>query len=344
LFAVPLSAACCGPGSHAGPSWTLDDLAAADGFTLRTPDFDVPAGSEVQDCYFVDVPDVSAGADVWIGRIAIGINPGSHHVNVFRVRSIVGLDPVKGDPVKMGPLDGTVVRGGECFKSANWADWPLVVNSQASSAGAPPTDWELPPGVAHRFAPGEKLMLQVHYVNATTQKTTSSGKATVVFYKSSDPSPQELGTFFASQQSIRVCAANPTPSFSGGCRFNPGQFHIAAVNGHFHSRGTKFDVFTWDGLSVFDPSVESRIYESTSWDDPPMTRGLDVVLPPNGGIRWTCDYRWRPPELGCDALNASDPLKRNDCCYTFGPHVDVNEHCNVFVYYWPKIGNDVSCN
>jgi hypothetical protein len=342
--AVAIGSAC---GSHSSPtpsSWALDDLAHTDGFTLHTPDFDVPAGTEVQDCYFVDVPDINAGADVWIGRTVIGVNPGSHHVNLFRVRTIVALDPAKGDPVKLGTLDATVVRSGECFKSGNWSDWPLVVNSQSSTAEAPPTDWQLPTGVAYRFHPGEKLMLQVHYVNATTQKTPSTGRVAINLYKSPDAAPEELGTLFASQQSIRVCASNPTPSFSGGCRFNPGTFHIAAVNGHFHSRGTRFRVFTWDGRSAGEPNASDEIYESTRWDDPPMTRGLDVVPPVNGGIRWTCEYQWRQPEVGCDALNAADKSPNKDCCYTFGPHVDVNEHCNVFVYYWPKVGQDVSCN
>ncbi len=37
------------------------------------------------------------------------------------------------------------------------------------------------------------------------------------------------------------------------------------------------------------------------------------------------------------------PEDQQDCCYTFGPQVDRNEHCNIFVYYYPR-ADDVSCN
>jgi len=36
------------------------------------------------------------------------------------------------------------------------------------------------------------------------------------------------------------------------------------------------------------------------------------------------------------------PASQLDCCYTFGPIVEKNEHCNAFVYYYPKQDN-VNC-
>jgi len=30
------------------------------------------------------------------------------------------------------------------------------------------------------------------------------------------------------------------------------------------------------------------------------------------------------------------------CCATFGPHVETQEHCNAFVYYYPKL-DDATC-
>ena len=37
------------------------------------------------------------------------------------------------------------------------------------------------------------------------------------------------------------------------------------------------------------------------------------------------------------------PDDQLDCCYTFGNSAEVAEHCNVFVYYWPKVESDVFC-
>lgn len=314
----------------------LPTLTAAQGFGFRIDEFPVAAGEEVQDCYFVEVP--GTGSDpIWIGKIVAALNPGSHHFNVFRVNTIVNLD---GAP-------GTMVHNGECFKAPNWADWPLVVNTQRSSETNPVYTWELPSGVAHRFTPGEKLMLQVHYVNASTQETPYLGKAQINFHRTSAASPQELGTLFATQQSIRVCQSNPNPTYAGTCSFPAGTtYRIAAANGHFHSRGKKLEMFSWDGDSITTPPLEDRFYTSTSWDDPPMTTGLDIAIPDGGGVWWTCEYVWQEPSVGCDALNALDTSGENDCCYTFGPKVESGEHCNVFVYYWPKSpsAGDIFCN
>ena len=94
-------------------------------------------------------------------RVQIAQRPGSHHMNIFRVKTIVNLDP-DGGAVQTG-TNGM----GECFKSPNWADWPL--SPTRSRTGN--VDWTYPDGVANVFQPDEWLMLQTHYVNATTQKT-----------------------------------------------------------------------------------------------------------------------------------------------------------------------------
>jgi hypothetical protein len=52
--------------------------------------------------------------------------------------------------------------------------------------------------------------------------------------------------------------------------------------------------------------------------------------------------------VGCSGLDEWDktkyktPEENLDCCYTFGPIVEKNEHCNAFVYYYPK-HDDVNC-
>ncbi len=190
-------------------------------------------------------------------------------------------------------------------------------------------------------------MLQPHFVNTTTQKTPYGLKAGVNLHLFEGASaPMELGTLFATQQNIRICLSNPKPKFSGTCRFPAGRpITITAANGHFHSRGTKFSMFTWDGRSIQTPPESDRFYLSERWDDPPMTRDIERQPPENGGVWWTCEYRWIEPEIGCDAVNARDLQGANDCCYTFGAGVDTQEHCNVFLYYYPALDDSyVFCN
>src|SRR5207237_213705 len=149
-----------------------------------------------------------------------------------RVKTIVGL----------GGEDGQVVRGGNdntnpCWKSANWADWPLVVNTQSSQPGKETLEFTLPDGVAHRFYPGELLMLQTHYVNASTQKAPGPAQVWVNFeYMQRTDVKAELGTLFATNQNIQICPGE-SKFFEKTCRV-PKPVTIVGANGHFHSRGT----------------------------------------------------------------------------------------------------------
>lgn len=316
----------------------VEPLSDDQGWSIHLPPFDVPPGVETQDCFFFAFPDLNGdGSDVWVDRFKLGQKTGSHHMNIFRKNSVVHLDG----------KDGDVVYGGECRISSNWSDWPLVVNTQESIPGKPAVDWQLPEGVAQKFTPGEILMVQTHYVNADLQPTPDGGEVRVNFYKTKLEHPVEMGTLFATQQAIRVCQSRPEPHYVGSCGFASGEegnvFHLAAMNGHFHSRGTSFKVYPWDGISLDEPDPQTMIYESTTWDEPPMAIDLDVEVPNNGGIVWSCDYKWEQPSEGCDELNARDPEQANDCCYTFGNSALFAEHCNVFAYYWPKT-EDINCN
>jgi len=344
-----------GDGGHSCPSaqagsFHLDAPPKGAGLQFQTKDITVPAGTEEQDCYFFKVSEIAkaSGLDetkpLNLHRVQVAQRPGSHHMNIFRVRTIKGLDPSKG-------AVQTATNGvGECFKSPNWSDWPLVANSQQDGN----VDWTYPDGVANVLEPTEWLMLQTHYVNATTQTTEAPGHVTVNFWTiATNEVKSELGTVFATKQSIRVCQNNPAPTFEGSCQFNSKvPVTIIGANSHFHSRGKTFDMFTWDGVSTTTPPHQDQFYESTAWNEPPMLHSPDLlrVVQPGAGVWYHASYEWTPPEaaIGCSGLDAYDKTKNMtpdadlDCCYTFGPIVEKNEHCNIFVYYYPK-QDDVNC-
>ncbi|MEJ7596280.1 MAG: hypothetical protein WKG01_00100 [Kofleriaceae bacterium] len=330
--------------------WEIDDLDDAQGFSLRVPEFEVPSGRESQNCYFVTVPDLANGADVWVDRILTAMNPGSHHMNVFRVKTIENLDPAAGVPVTLGKYDGTLIEGSDeyatnpCWDSANWSDWPLVANSQHATIESPLTEWKLPEDVAIRLTPGERLMVQTHYVNSTDQPTKWGAKVGINFYRQAESkTPVELGSLFATQQNIRICRSAPKVTYSGTCKF-PNDVTITAANGHFHKRGQQFSIFPWSGTSTQHPDPATLMYQSNDWSHPPMATDIGVVAPANTGIWWDCAYQWSPPsDTTCDAIDDKDPSANKDCCYTFGGNTDVGEHCNVFLYYYPKVDTDIFC-
>jgi hypothetical protein len=347
LLAAACSSSTSAPAAAADPA----DLAPppmGGGVQLKTDAFAVPANTELQSCYFFQVSDLEAAAGlptdqpIEVHRVQIVQKSGSHHMNVFRVA---------GAPTALDPTKGTVVGvngQGPCFVSTNWATWPLLANTQEAGD----LDWSYPDGVANELQPTEWLMLQTHYVNAATQQTPGGGQVAVNLWTL--PQAQvtaQLGTLFATDQQIRICQDNPTPTFSQGCQFNSdAPVTIVGANGHFHSRGKEFDMYLWDGTSTGTPAESSRFYQSLDWDEPPMLHSPELALtvPAHGGVVYTCNFQWQPPpsSIGCQGLNTLDeakgtPASSVDCCYRFGGVVDENEHCNAFVYYYPKQDNVV---
>ncbi len=355
-----LAGSACGSGSpstSSGPSdpSQMNPPPSGQGVQILTDAFTVPPGNELQICYFFKVSDLlrQAGMDptqpIDVHRVQIVQKPGSHHMNLFRVRTIFGLNPENG--VVQTGKNGA----GACFVSSNWSDWPLIANTQAEGD----QDWSYPDGVANQLEPTETLMLQTHYVNAATQQTQQGVGQVGINLWSIAPSDvkYQMGTIFATNQNIRICESDPTPKYSASCQFGGNQpVQIIGANGHFHSRGREFDIYSWDGKSTTQPSDSDRFYQSLSWAEPPMMHSpdLDVQVAAGGGFWWTCSYQWQDPSAEtsgvdtCDTLNTIDatkhhtPASQQDCCYTFGPEVDVNEHCNAFVYYYPK-QDDVNC-
>jgi hypothetical protein len=325
LWVVALAVAGCG-GSETD---SVSAPPSGEGFQLKVPEFIVNPGEEIQACYFFAVPG-NAGDDVWVNHYEVAQPDGSHHMNIFRIGTIKNLS---GKP-------GESVINGECFKSPNWSDWPLVVNSQQNAN----TDWKLPDGVGARFKAGEILMLQTHWVNATTQKTNGHAKVAANFWTLKTPPANEMGTMFTTNQNIQICPGDQGRSFTKTCGPKGEQpFHVIAANGHFHSRGTDFQMFTTDPQGA----VGSMFYESRVWDDPPMMRTESgqseiAMIPAGGGVQWKCTFDFPKDPGACGAgLNADGTP---NCCYTFGPKVETNEHCNAFVYYWPKSANDTDVN
>jgi len=353
-LALASIAACASDTSSPADPAKLDPPPAGKGFQLETEEIFVPPATEEQDCYFFKMSELLAAAGLppdkpfLLHRIQTAQREGSHHMNIFRVRTIVKLDPAN------GRLQKGTNGAGECFKSPNWADWPLVANTQIDGT----LDWTYPDGVANMIQPDEWLMLQTHFVNATTQATpTGYGKVRTNFWSIPQADVKhEMGTLFATKQSIRICKSNPKPEFSGTCQFGAKggtePIHIIGANGHFHSRGSVFDMYAWDGVTTTKPAASALFYESKSWDDPLMkiSPDLDLTVPPKSGVFYTCAYEWSEPEpaVGCKGLDDFDKSKYGtadtalDCCYTFGPIVEKNEHCNIFVYYYPKT-DDIVC-
>ena len=170
------------------------------------------------------------------------MNTGSHHMNLYRALPVYvteqGLvDGQRFDCFAPLPLDPEHVQ--------------LIFNNQTTVDNT--TDgkvvWQLPPDVGLELTVGEMLILQTHYVNATTQVTPLHGKVLVNFHHTErTAATQTMCAMFANNRSIRM---PPRENYEATttCAV-PMEVHVVGLGGHFHSRGTDFTIRKWDGTSL----------------------------------------------------------------------------------------------
>lgn len=202
----------------------------------------------------------------------------------------------------------------DTFNALAWESWDMVAASQKGDF-----TWTLPPGVAVKFNPRQQMIFQTHYVNAATQKTpTNRGKAIVNFWTTKKENVTSLvGATFSNNKTIAI------PAFSSAtfCKVVQPLDHdvnLLLMTGHFHSRGKTFTVGHWDGTKLTD-----TIYHSGNWDDPPILQfGTPLTIRAGDSIAYFTTYENR----------TEDVIK-------FGPHVEYEEHANLFTFYYPGLSN-----
>ncbi len=293
VLALPIAALACGKDAPE-PAKEIFLAAPLHGLQIGTPVFDVPEETEMQHCYYFKLP---SDVDLEVVRFEIKYLSGSHHMNLFQTNEDVpDHDEECFTPVK--------------FSSAtNPNGYDLIVGSQSGDF-----DWNMPEGVAFKLKAHRQLLLQTHYVNASTQDSPSGkGQVKVNLHAAEGPVAAHMGTMFANNVNVKI-PPRESRSFSTTCGISQ-DINIVALTGHFHSRGKSFSVnIAPDGATPTD-----ELYRSRDWDEPPFT-----VLPTprplssGGGLYYTCDF-----------MNPTDKE------IVFGPHVETQEHCNLFAYFYP---------
>jgi len=264
------------------------------GFQIVIGPFDVPAGQETQKNFYVKFP---SDQDVYVNKVEFDYNPGSHHLNIFKSDNLDVPDHIE-----------------DTFNAIQWEAWDLVTASQREKLA-----WTMPPGVAFHLKPHQQMDFQVHYVNATTQKTPGGqGKATITFHIIDQKNVTALvGAVFANNKKVAL-SPRTEATFSKVVKPFSTDVNILWMTGHFHSQGKSFKVNRWDGTQI-----GSEVYNSGSWDEPPV-QFYDPPLTIKAGesFIYTTSY-----------VNTSDQTIK------FGPHVETEEHSNLFIFYYPAPGD-----
>lgn len=195
-----------------------------------------------------------------------------------------------------------------CNRAVDFDQWSLIVATQLRKS-----DWELPPGVAFHFRAGEQLLMQTHFVNVGSLETSGEGHVLMNLHDA-DPgtTTAHAGAIFGQDRDVFVPALSNVTR-SAVCEF-PKPINLIAQTGHYHFRGRRFSTYDW-----YAGQRGAEIYHHDGYSDPLFTvydPPLDIEA--GHGLEWEC--YWENP---------------NDVEYTFGPFTDINEHCNLFAFYYP---------
>lgn len=305
---------------------------AGEGLQIQVGPFDVPVGEEIQRDYYIKLPN---DEDIYISKIEIAMNEGTHHMNLFRST----LDLPDTLSTRRASTVTYINNGKKITDTAEYNDQSFTATSifndsdiliEAQISGKLFT-WDLPKlengkQSVVKLKKNEPIILQIHYVNASTQSTKNhKGKVSVnVWYtKENTANVESASMMFARNKTINILPMKDDQSFTKNCYFRaiPRPMYILGMTGHFHSRGKIFtvDKMRIDSVTGNKVIVQENIYQSNAWGEPPFTAyATPIKLDAYEYIRYTCIY--------------DNPTTNS---YLFGPKVETNEHANLFTWFTP---------
>ncbi|MDB5035589.1 MAG: uncharacterized protein JWQ98_2830 [Chlorobi bacterium] len=202
--------------------------------------------------------------------------------------------------------DGVV----DSFSALQFESWDMVAASQKGEYV-----WTLPPGTAIKLKAHQQMDFQTHYVNAGTQSTPNGrGKAIVNFWTTDKSNVTSLvGAVFSNNKALDL-KPHTAQTYCKVMKPFDHDVSLLLMTGHFHSRGKTFIVGHWDGTKLTD-----TIYQSSAWSDPPILQfATPLTVKAGDSIAYITTYE-----------------NRTDNEIKFGPHVEIEEHANLFTFYYP---------
>jgi hypothetical protein len=296
LCALALVSAGCGAGSNetTGGSTTGAGPApdpAAIAFHVETT---VKPGTEIQLCKFIALP--KDRGELAVTSAEHTYTEGSHHFLVYRT-SITEIP-----------------AGGEDLVSCDETEWMSKVSGVAYAAQSPTGNLTLPEGVSQRFTPGEVLLVQVHYVNASAADLDA--KVDFTFHTSpADSAPTEAGVLFFFNPIIDV-PPHGTSTAQLSCPI-PEDVNLVFAASHMHKRGASFEAH-------LAGQPDGSLYTSKTWSEPvpqAFSPGdASAKIAKGSSISYACSYQ-----------NADDQR------YLAGPSAQKDEMCMFIGMYYPKL-------
>jgi hypothetical protein len=237
----------------------------------------IQAGTEFEKCKFIQV----GAKDLWVNSAESLYTDGSHHMLVYQTTwDSIPTQDAGGNAILTETADGIF----DCTDGVG----DLNVSSVIAGAQDPiASTYDFPDGVAIKIAAGSVIILNTHYLNASTKDL----EADVYVNLYTIPEAQvktRAGVLFFYNPFIHAPAGE---KFSAE-RVCPIYKDIKILNAqsHMHARGVGYEAFQLN--ADLTPKSATPIYTETSWADPVVKVFPNGGLPVAAGehVKWRCDY------------------------------------------------------
>lgn len=280
IFVLPLAvlalSACNGPEESTSGATTTssgDDLLAApapgEGIQLRMTT-KIGAGVEAEHCQLLRVPE---GADLWVQRDEVRFTQGSHHVLLYET-------PYTDFPTEKE--DGTPIDPSAPFDCSEGPTNGFRVTKLlgGSQNGEGESLLSFPEGVAMGVHAGAVVLLNVHYVNPSSEDLTPEVRLNL--YTVPEAEVKTEGDILFLYNPLIKVPANGTATARMRCPVHK-DITLANVQSHMHRRGVGYAA----GLAG-----EAPFYENTSWSDVPVKAfEPGLVIKAGSALDYHCDYK-----------------------------------------------------
>jgi hypothetical protein len=234
---------------------------------------EIPPGTEAEHCQFFRAP--AEGLNV--NRDEIKFTSGSHHVLLY----VTPYTEIPTEDEAGNAIDTT--KPFDCSEGVtfNWKVSNLVAGSQ-NATGESVVDF--PENVAMKVPGNAVLLLNVHYVNASSEPLEPEVAVNVWTIPDSQVE-HEGGLLFWYNPFIRV-EPNGTGLSKMSCPI-PNDITIRNAQSHMHRRGNDYEAVT-----IAPDQTRESIYENTLWEGVPVKRWEDGLAVAGGSrIEYHCGYK-----------------------------------------------------
>lgn len=243
-------------------------------------------GEEIEMCYYINVENEDV---IWVDKIELVAAPGLHHSIVSRIG------------------EERPNSHSECFGFPSDLGSQIPVPLFATSTQVDRGQTELPDGVGVELEPRQQLIVNYHYLNATTEPIKPRVYLNLHY---ADPDEIEARAGFYAFTNVGDIAIPPhgTQRITMSCPFYEPAL-LATATPHMHELGTYFSVRRWDGEKPAE-----ILHEASGWYDP-ETKSFDppVLIGEGEGLTFTCEW-----QSDRDTYTYFGESSGNEMCFAFG--------------------------